>query len=366
MPDNSSQEIGNKENFSRRDFLKLGGLGLGVLALLGYELKKSGFWDIATLSEKEKVFLENEFVRKVFAPPLEQESKTGFEYFNQTHYQVESQSDDGTVFTFKTPDNLRGKSETVIDEKKVEAGKVSLFLPAAKEFMGREEQLLSPLPPVIPSIGLWQLQAGTGTTDFTEYGLKSMHGLGLNAVGFWRLWQENKLGKVMPKGKFLDLSGYSAGANAALVLATHSHENINQLFTFSSIYDLFDLGLRNQSMAAFTTVDSKARIMLEYWMGKKTLGEVYHASNRMNDDGREQLQQIIPPLRQLMIRCSPYHWVDKIPANSFVWHISHGRKDEVTPFMQSYKLVNRLTELGWDSHHLLVNYHNGGHLTAEQ
>lgn len=378
----------DKRMLSRRDFLKLAGLGLGGLGLwwLGDRIVdaiETAGQESRTrlrtldLNSEQQEFLRGSIIERLFLPPQSEEIEAGYTYFTDTKLGVVKDAGIGNrgyqQFFLNTPDELTGRAAAAINPKKLQSGKISWFLTGTppeyfnpngvNDYQPKKYADFTQLD--APGIELGEPnQAGfdSASPDFKGSGFKSMHGKGLAATGLLKLLVEGSLGVTVPQSRFLELAGYSGGANAALVTAAHYPERLKRLLTFSSSYDMFHDEFKTRCLSAIDGGFRQGDVL--FWGGEFFVKAMEAAKSNDLTVRENFLKQDLTAMRKLMLRLSPYYWVDKIAPNSFVWEIAHGRLDDIAPFPQAEQLIRKLAELGWDKDHLRVYVHDGTHSSA--
>lgn len=384
MPDgNQAPDI--QRNISRRDFLKLAGLGLGGLGLwwlgdgivnainaAGQESRKR--LRTLDLNSEQQEFLRGSIIERLFLPPQSEEIEAGYTYFTDTKLGVEKDAGIGNrgyqQFFLNTPDKLSGIAAAAINPEKLGLGKISWFLTGTPPGSFNPNLVYDRQP--IKYVDFTQLdapgielgepnQAGFDSVspDFQGSGFKSMHGKGLAATGLLKLLVEGSLGVTVPQSRFLELAGYSGGANAALVTATHYPEKLKRLLTFASSYDMFHEEFKTRCLSTIDGDFRQGNVL--FWSGEFFVKAMEAVKSNDLTVREIFLEQDLMAMRKLMLRLSPYYWVDKIVSNSFVWEIAHGRLDDIAPFPQAEQLVRKLVSLGWNEEHLRVFVHDGTH-----
>jgi len=383
MPDgNQSPDI---KGISRRDFLKLVGVGIGGFGLwrLGEGIVKAinaagreneTRFKTADLNSEQQEFLRGSVVERLFLPPQPEEIEAGYAYFTDTKFEVEKPGIGSGVyqrFFLKTPDRLSGIAAAAISPEKLGLGEISWFLTGTPPGSFNSDNVNSHRS--LEYVGFTKLDAPgielgepnqsgfeSYSPDYLGSGFKSMHGKGLAASGLLRLLTEGKFGINIPAGRFLELAGYSGGANAALVVGSHYPERLVKLLTFSSSYDMFHEEFKNRCLSAISQGFRQGNVL--FWGGEEFFGKAVEAAKSTDPIVRESfLKQDLTKMRKLMLRLSPYYWIEKVTPNSFVWEIAHGRLDDVAPFSQAEQLIRKLVELGWNKDHLRIFVHDGGH-----
>lgn len=301
-------------------------------------------------SEKERQQLKIDFVDKLFLPPTPQEIAEQFDYLNRVSVRFSKRTDNIFNFASLIVDGRKVNSSLVVNRNKLINDQVRWFIPGLETVPFNEkiveENEVSIFVGEPNAEGVFRSTDGFDSNVLNILLLKQ-----LSAFAAVKFLSSSSFDKKL-EDKSIDLKAFSAGTNAALAIVEHLPTKFKSVSLEAGIFNIFDDYFKDLYVKVISGKGDARQ--LAAWMGADLLLSAL--------DSLSYLPQLSSDVRRLMILCSPYIWVDKIPANSMRIKIVHGRQDSITPFSQSEQLYSKLKSLGWDAKMLDFTAYNLDHI----